>query len=66
MTVRHTIINGLRIKIYTHYFCIGIGIDQITPAYYKYSINEKVSSLKREIYEEKNPLMEQLRNRNKV
>jgi len=66
MTVRHTIMNGLRIKIYTHYFCIGIGTDQITPAYYKYSVNEEVGSLKKEIYEDKKILMEQLRNRNKA
>lgn len=43
------IINGFRIRFFRSSFCIGIGLDQITPVYYKYRTYQKIGSLKQEI-----------------
>lgn len=43
------IVGGYRVKFYRAIFCIGIGIDQITPEYYRFKNHRIIGNLKQEI-----------------
>jgi hypothetical protein len=36
MKTIYKVINGFRVKFCRAYFCIGIGMDQFTPVYYRH------------------------------
>jgi len=47
--VFYRVFNGYKIKFCRAYFCIGIGMDQLTPTYYKYSIGRSLGPVKKEV-----------------
>lgn len=42
MKVFYKIVNGFRVKFCSVYFCIGIGMDQLTPAYARVTLRHKL------------------------
>lgn len=46
MKVFYKIINGFRVKFCRTYFCIGIGMDQLTPVYYRYTTGRSLGPVK--------------------
>lgn len=47
MKIFYRVINGFKIKFFRVYFCIGIGMDQITPMYYKSTAWQSLGPVKR-------------------
>lgn len=43
------IVSGYRVRFYRTVFCIGIGIDQLTPEYYKFKNYRIIGNLRQEI-----------------
>lgn len=42
----YKIVNGYKIKFCRAYFCIGIGMDQLTPAYYRFATGISMGPVK--------------------
>ena len=40
-------IDGFKVKFCCAYFCIGIGMDQFTPVYYRYITGQSLGSFNR-------------------
>jgi hypothetical protein len=47
MKIFYKVINGFKIKFCRAYFCIGIGMDQLTPVYYRYTTGKSLGPVKR-------------------
>lgn len=43
----YRVINGFKVKFFRVYFCIGIGMDQITPVYYRFTTGKSLGPVKR-------------------
>ena len=46
MKVIKVVINGFKVRICRAYFCIGIGMDQFTPVYHRFSTGESMGPIK--------------------
>jgi hypothetical protein len=46
MKVFYKVINGFKIKFCRAYFCIGIGMDQLTPVYHRYATGQSLGPVK--------------------
>ena len=46
MKVFYKVINGFKIKFCRAYFCIGIGMDQLTPVYHRYTTGQSLGPVK--------------------
>lgn len=46
MKVLKVIINGYKVRICRVYFCVGIGMDQFTPVYHRFSTGESLGPVK--------------------
>lgn len=47
MKVFYKVINGFKVKFCRTYFCIGIGMDQFTPVYYRFTTGQSLGPVKR-------------------
>jgi hypothetical protein len=47
MKIFYKTINGFKIKFCRAYFCMGIGMDQFTPMYYRYTSGQSLGPVKR-------------------
>lgn len=46
MKIFYKVINGFRVKFCRAYFCIGIGMDQLTPVYHRYITGQSLGPVK--------------------
>lgn len=46
MKVFYKVINGFKIKFCRAYFCVGIGMDQLTPVYYRHTTGQSLGPVK--------------------
>ncbi len=47
MKIFYRVINGFKVKFFRVYFCVGIGMDQITPVYYRHTTGKSLGPVKR-------------------
>jgi hypothetical protein len=48
MKVFYKFINGFKVRFCRAYFCIGIGMDQFTPVYYRYTTGQSLGPVKKQ------------------
>lgn len=46
MKIFYKVINGFKVKFCRTYFCIGIGMDQLTPVYHRYITGQSLGPAK--------------------
>jgi hypothetical protein len=45
--VFYKVIDGFKIKFCRAYFCVGIGMDQFTPVYYRFATGQSLGRVKK-------------------
>ena len=46
MKITRTVINGFKVRICRVHFCIGIGMDQFTPVYHRFTTGQSLGPVK--------------------
>lgn len=47
MKIFYKVIHGFKIKFCRVYFCVGIGMDQLTPVYHRFITGKSLGPVKR-------------------